>query len=142
MQPSPAGSRVRIVKNCNDHSYTIGRTYKVHYVDDDGTFRAIGSDGKVGDWLRWGDCGPAGQAPWDRIAAELPDDLVAFLSCFDGIASLQLKESVIDEILAGLPDVHERILAFAKSDAGRGVIACNAPQGMADAPETEKDTDE
>lgn len=128
MNPAPAGTRVRIISNRNHHSYTIGRVYTVAYVDDDGTFRAADDAGKVGNWLRWSECEPANPSTWSRIAADLPEDLAKFLSCFDGIGDISLKESVVDVVLKTVPDLHERLVALVGTPAGETLVAANRPQ--------------
>ncbi|MFM8496037.1 MAG: hypothetical protein ACKOEM_11025 [Planctomycetia bacterium] len=127
MRPAPIGTRIRVVRNHNNHTYVIGKTYRVHLDDNDGTFRGVDESGKVGNWLRWNECELAGPSTWARIAADLPGELVQFLSCFDGIDDISLKESVIDAVLADLPDPHERATAFAGSDLGKSIVAPNVP---------------
>lgn len=127
MKPAPVGTRVRVLSNRYHHSYEVGGIYTVVHDDRDGTFKAADDAGKVGNWLRWEECEPAGPSLWQQIAADLPEDLVAFLSCFDGIRSLSLREGVIDAVLAGIPDVHERAVAIARTPEGRALIASNRP---------------
>ena len=128
MNPVPEGTRIRVVRNSNRHNYTIGRTYTVAHDDQDGTFTAADANGQAGDWLRWEDCELAGSTAWDRIAGDLPEDLVRFLSCFDGIQSLTLKQSVIDAMLSKLPDLHERIVTIAATPDADTMIGVNRPQ--------------
>lgn len=127
MQPVSVGSRIRILRNETNHSYTIGGVYTVAHVDDDGTFRATDATGRVGNWVRWSDCEAAGGATWTQIAADMPEPLVRFLACFDGIGSISVKESVIDAVLERLPDLHERILAVAATPAGEAATSANRP---------------
>ena len=127
MQPAPLGTRIRVVRNENNHTYRIGGIYTVCQVDDDGTFRASEPGGRTGNWLRWNECEPAGGGTWSQIAADLPEPLVRFLSCFDGIGEIVLKEPVVDAVLFELPDLHERILAVAATPAVEAVIAGNRP---------------
>jgi hypothetical protein len=127
MRPVPVGTRIRVTRRTHNHSYQIGRVYTVADVDTDGTFRATDGKGRTGNWLRWDECEPASSTAWDRIAAELPDDLVAFLSCFDGVTELELKETVVDAVLATVPDLHERAVAVARSAEGEPFIAANRP---------------
>lgn len=129
MRPVPAGTRIRVVRNSNHHNYTIGQTYTVAHDDQDGTFTAADASGQAGDWLRWEDCELGGPSAWDRIAADLPEDLVRFLSCFDGIQQLTLKQPVVDAMLAKLPDLHERIVAVAATPEADAMIGANRPQG-------------
>jgi hypothetical protein len=129
MKPVPEGSRIRVVRNSNHHNYTIGQIYTVNHDDQDGTFDAADAGGKVGDWLRWEDCEPASPSAWDQIAADLPEDLVRFLSCFDGIQSLTLRQPIVDAMLAKLPDLHERIVAAAARPEVGGMISANRPNG-------------
>jgi hypothetical protein len=128
MKPAPVGTRVRVISNNNNHNYVVGRVYRIQHDDHDGTFKAADPLGKVGNWLRWEECEPAGPSAWERIAADLPADLVAFLSCFDGIADIQLREDIVDAMLEGLPDLHERVVALAHTPAGESMIAANKPQ--------------
>lgn len=128
MHPAPVGTRIRVLRNESNHSYRVGGVYTVSYVDKDGTFRATDAAGLSGNWLRWIDCEPVGGASWDEIAADMPEPLVRFLSCFDGIGEIMLRESVIDAVLETLPDLHERVLAIAGTPAGEAAIAGNRPR--------------
>jgi len=127
MKPAPLGTLIRVVRNSHQHNYTLGRIYRVVHTDDDGTFRAADETGTAGNWLRWTECEAAGSSTWGRIAAELPVELVRFLSCFDGIADISLKESVIDAVLAGVPDLHERVAALAATPTGEALVSLNRP---------------
>jgi hypothetical protein len=128
MQPVPVGSRIRVLTNEFNHSYTIGGIYTVTHVDNDGTFKAADSNGRAGNWLRWSECSSAGATAWEKVAADLPESLVRFLSCFDGIGQITVKEKVIDAVLARLPDLHDRIVAASATPAGEAAIAATVPQ--------------
>lgn len=128
MQPVPVGTRIRVVGNSNQHDYTIGSIYTVTKVDDDGTFKAADMTGISGNWLRWDDCEPALPVIWDRLATTLPEDIVRFLACFDGIRSLTLHTEVVDRILAKLPDLHERVATLAATPDGNTMLASNLPR--------------
>jgi hypothetical protein len=127
MQPAPVGTRIVVTSNEHGHSYTVGKTYTVSFVDNDGTLKAMDENGRVGNWLRWTDCRRAGTTDWTKIAARLPEPLVAFLSCFDGIAEICLGQRTVDAVLEGLPDLHERIVAAASMSGGKAVISGNRP---------------
>ncbi|NBW97445.1 MAG: hypothetical protein EBR28_12135 [Planctomycetia bacterium] len=127
MRPAPVGTRIRVIRNRNNHTYTLGRVYCVQHDDHDGTFKAADSAGNVGNWLRWDEVEPAGPSTWARIAADLPEELVRFLSAFDGIDDIVLKESVLDGVLADLPDTHEQVTTFAGTDLGKQIVAANNP---------------
>ena len=127
MQPASVGTRIRVVSNSSRHPYIVGQIYTVKYVDDDGTFRATDEHGNVGGWLRWTDCMPAGHSTWEMLAADLPEPLIRFLACFDGIRQITLKEKVLDAVLAKVPDLHERIVAAASTPMGEAAIAANMP---------------
>lgn len=127
MNPAPVGTRIRVITNRGNHSYIVGRVYRVVHDDRDGTFKAADESGAVGNWLRWEDCEPAEPSTWTRIATDLPEDLVRFLSCFDGIAEITLKEEVVDAVLGDLPDLHERLVATASKPGGALAIAANTP---------------
>ena len=128
MKPVPAGTRIRVLRNQNNHTYTVGGVYTVTHVDDDGTFKAADENGRIGNWLRWSECEPASMSIWSKIATDMPDPLVRFLSCFDGIGEISLKEKVIDAVLAKLPDLHERIVMVASTPIGDTATAANRPQ--------------
>jgi|688.fasta_scaffold349229_2 hypothetical protein len=132
MKPAPVGTRIRVMRNGNNHAYRIGGVYTVFHDDRDGTLKATDETGRVGNWLRWEDCDPAGPSVWERIAADLPEDLVRFLACFDGINALVIKEQVIDTVLAGVPNLHERLVSVANTPAGRVVIGDNLPRAAPD----------
>lgn len=127
MNPVPSGYRIRVVRNNNSHSYVLGRTYIVDRVDNDGTFKARDASGVVGDWLRWDECEPGTESVWSILKKDLPPDIVLFLSAFDGVESLELREDVIDQILTSLPDLNERIVAYARSEEGALVLGLKAP---------------
>lgn len=131
------GAQIIVVGNENRHSYTIGQTYVVSYVDpSDRTLRAKDKNGCEGNWLQWDDVRPVGSSDWSRIAASLPDELVAFLSAFDGIADIRLNGKTVDAVLRSLPDLQERIVAAAMSPEGKAALAANRP--VAPAPSKEK----
>ena len=128
MKSVAPGTRIRVVRNHNNHTYTIGDVYTVSYIDDDGTFRAADDKGRNGNWLRWSECEPAGVSTWSKIAADLPEPLMRFLCCFDGIGEITLKEKVVDAVLAKLPDLHERIVTVAATPVGEAATTSNRPQ--------------
>jgi hypothetical protein len=128
MKPVTTGTRIRVVRNQNNHTYTIGDVYTVSSIDDDGTFRAADGKGRIGNWLRWSECEPAGVSIWSKIAADLPEPLMRFLCCFDGIGEITLKEKVVDAVLAKLPDLHERIVTVAATPVGEAATSSNRPQ--------------
>jgi len=130
MESATVGTRIRVVANHHQHNYDIGETYTVTEVDDDGTFKAIDADGQVGNWLRWEECELASPSLWDLLAPDLPDDLVRFLSCFDGIQSLTPKREVVDAILRKVPDLHERVAAMAGTADGGLMLSRNRPRPL------------
>ncbi len=128
MNAIPVGTPIIIVGNENRHSYTIGHTYVVTHVDpNDRTLRAKDRNGREGNWLRWSDVRRAGASDWSRIAASLPEQLVDFLSAFDGIGDIRLNGKTVDTVLQGLPALQERIVAAATSAEGRAATAANRP---------------
>ena len=128
MKPVTTGTRIRVVHNHNKHTYTIGNVYTVSSIDDDGTLKAADDKGRIGNWLRWSECEPAGVSIWSRIATDVPEPLVRFLAFFDGIGEIALKETVVAAVLAKLPDLHERIVTLAATSAGAAATGCNLPQ--------------
>jgi hypothetical protein len=127
MNPIPVGRPIRVVNPANARGYAPGQIYTVAEVDTDGTFRAADASGKRLGWLRWEDCEPAGGGIWDRVAGDLPEELVIFLSCFDGIADLELDERILDAALATVPDLHERVVAAAREPDLAAKLAGNRP---------------
>ena len=128
MEPAPVGTRIRVLTNEFNHGYQVGGTYTVSHVDTDGTFKASDDNGRVGNWLRWSECASACNSIWEKLVADLPEPLVRFLACFDGIGQITVKEKVIDAVLARMPDLHDRILAASSTSAGEAAIAANLPQ--------------
>jgi|APCry1669189241_1035207.scaffolds.fasta_scaffold27202_2 hypothetical protein len=128
MEPAPVGTPIIVTSNKNSHSYRVGGRYVVSYVDpSDATFRAADENGKSLNWLRWEDARHAGVSDWSRIAASLPEELVAFLSAFDAIANIRLNTSVVDGVLERVPNLHERIVAVAMSSEGKSHLSSNHP---------------
>jgi len=130
MKPVPAGTRIRVLRNNSTHSYKVGEVYTVTYIDDDGTFKAADDRGRIGNWLRWSECEPVDESIWTKIAVDLPEPLVRFISCFDGIGEIALKEKVVDAVFAKLPDLHERIVAATTTQVGEIATRTNRPQEM------------
>lgn len=128
MMPVPVGTRIRVVANSFNHTYSVGDIYTVKYIDDDGTFRAVDERGHAGNWLRWTECELATPSVWDKLAADLPEPIVRFLACFDDISHIAIKQTVIDAVLAKVPDLHERIVAVANTPIGEATIAGHVPQ--------------
>ena len=122
MTPAKVGARVRVIANNGDHNYPVGSICSVVLVDSDGTFKARMPDGQVGTWLRWRDCRPAMLSLWDLLKTDLPTDIRLFLAAFDGIEDIELKEEVVDAILAQLPDLDERIVGFARTEEGSQLL--------------------
>lgn len=130
MESAPVGTRIRVVQNLHEHNYTVGSVYTIVQDDEDGTFKAADAAGHVGNWLRWEECELALPSLWDQLAPDLPDDLVRFLSCFDGIRSLTLKHEVVDAVLRKLPDLHERVAALAGTNQGAAMLGRNRPRPL------------
>lgn len=128
MKPAPVGSRIRVLSGQGTHNYTIGQVYRIVHDDQDGTFKAADAQGRVGNWLRWEMCEAVGPSIWARIAADLPEELKSFLSCFDGICDIELEERVVDAVLEDLPDLHDRLIEFTRTPVGKSLIAANAPE--------------
>jgi hypothetical protein len=105
------GNRLRVRSNSGSHNYPIGSVVTVVHTDSDGTFKCRRSDGTVGNWLRMRDCEPVGDTLWTVLQRDLPEDVVHFLSSFDGLDQLAVREDVAAEILTSLPDLLDRIVA-------------------------------
>ena len=112
MDPVPVGTQIRVVRNSNSHDYKLGQNYVVSMVDSDGTFKAKHpTTGEEGNWLKWGDCEMGGETiGWKFCQKVLPAESVSFLSCFEGIEQITLKNEIKDKVLLALPDLYERIL--------------------------------
>jgi hypothetical protein len=133
MKPAAVGSRIRVVGQSNEHNYEVGQIYTVAMVDTDGTFKATDASGKLGNWLRWTDCEPAGEIGWKFCQEVLPPEVIEFLEAFDGVEALALKDAVKDEILKGLPNLQEEILAAARKLRATAAAAAQAAgEGGAD----------
>ena len=110
MIPSPIGTRIRIIANSNSHHYRLGSIYQVHKVDDDGTFKAVDSQGVAGDYLRWRDCEPAGIG-WEWLRTQLDPRSLDLLSAFEGVEHLQLLPEIEAKLVGGIEDLGANILA-------------------------------
>lgn len=127
MNPVPVGTRVRVARKTSSHNYTVGKTFVVSFIDDsDGTLRLTDSQGQPGNWIKWDDCEPATESIWSILKRDLPQEIVLFLSAFEGVEWLTLREDVVDEILQGLPDLDERIVAFARTEEGAQSLGLKA----------------
>jgi hypothetical protein len=109
MYPVPVGTPVFVTSNSNDHSYAIGRVYRVHKVDTDGSFIAVDSFGHEGDWLKWVDCEVLGTG-WDWLRGHLDARSLDLLSAFDGVESLRLRMDVETHVITSLPHLADVIL--------------------------------
>jgi len=111
MQPSPAGTKIRVISNTSEHNYRIGQVYTVVKVDpNDGTFRGKDAEGAVGGWIHWNDCTRADSVGWGFVKSVLPGEVSEFLSAFTMIESIELKIEIKDAILRKLPNLHELIM--------------------------------
>ena len=120
------GTRLRVRTNSGSHNYPIGSVVTVVHADSDGTFKCRHSDGTIGNWLRMRDCEPAGDALWTALQRDLPEDVVHFLSSFDGLEQLTVRDDVAADILMSLPDLLDRIVA-----EGRALKRAQAEQSAA-----------
>lgn len=118
MKSYPVGTRVYIIGNSNDHNYIVGRAYIVHEIDTDGTFKARDLDsGVVGNWLRWRDIDVVPPIGWDFCRSVLPPEVITFLSAFDGIESIRLRDDIKTRILRRMPNLYDAIMQEAERDA-------------------------
>ena len=124
------GQRIRV---CSSHvmgpPYDPKDVYVVSSIDpNDSTLKAKDESGRERGWVRWCDCSiEAPPTLWSLIAADLPEDVMLFLACFDGIGGIELKERVMDAILAKVPDLPARLVAYARTESGAAIIATNMP---------------
>lgn len=109
MNPAPIGKRIQVVSNTNGHNYRIGNIYRVHYVDGDGTFKAIDDLGIEGDFLKWKDCQSVGIG-WPWIRDHLDARSLDLLSAFDGIEGLRLRDEVETKVITSIPNLADAIL--------------------------------
>ena len=104
--------RIRPVSNFGRHSYQQGKTYTVVTVDsNDNTLRARDSLGEEGNWIRWSDCQIDEEIGWNWLKQMLPAEALDLLSNFDGLDQLSLSEDVRTQLILGIPDLKNRILA-------------------------------
>lgn len=108
MNPAPIGTRIQVVSK-NNHSYKIGKIYRVHQVDGDGTFKAIDDMGIEGDYLRWRNCEAVGIG-WEWIRGQLDARSLDLLSAFDGLEHLRIRDDVETTVINAMPDLAETIL--------------------------------
>lgn len=119
------GSRLRVRTNSGSHNYTIGSTVTVVHVDNDGTVRARRPDGSIGNWLAIRDAEPGEPSLWSALRADLPEDVVCFLSAFEGLEELTVRDDIAEKVLLELPDLLERIVAEGRR-MGSGIAEVQA----------------
>jgi hypothetical protein len=108
MNPAPIGTRIQVICK-NHHNYQVGRVYRVHQVDGDGTLKAIDDFGIEGDFLRWKDCQPVGIG-WEWIREHLDARSLDLLSAFDGLDHLRLRDEVEAKVITVIPNLAGAIL--------------------------------
>jgi hypothetical protein len=110
--PFEVGMKIRPVSNFGRHSYQAGKTYTVVTVDsNDNTLRARDSSGEEGNWIRWSDCQIDEEIGWNWLKQMLPAEALDLLSNFDGLDQLRLSKDVRTQLILGIPDLKNRILA-------------------------------
>lgn len=109
MNPAPIGTRIRITGNSNSHHYRPGGVYRVHEVDDDGTFKAIDEYGTVGDYLKWRDCEPVGIG-WEWLRTQLDARSLDLLAAFEGVEHLTLRPEIEAMLVSSIPRLDQAIL--------------------------------
>lgn len=112
MRTWPIGAKVWVTGNCNDHAYVVGKPYVVVEIDDDGTFRGRDPEtGVTGNWLRWQDVDIRPPIGWAYCQQVLPPEVIHFLSAFDGIESIVLRDDVKHRLLSRMPGLFQAIVA-------------------------------
>ena len=110
--PFAVGSKIRPTGHFGRHSYQQGKTYTVVSVDtNDSTLRARDSAGEEGNWIRWSDCQIAEEIGWNWLKEMLPAEALDLLANFDGLDQLRLSEDVRTQLILGIPDLKNSILA-------------------------------
>lgn len=109
MNPAPIGTRIRITGNSNSHHYRPGGVYRVHDVDDDGTFKAIDENGLVGDYLKWRDCELVGIG-WEWLRTQLDARSLDLLAAFDGVEHLTLRPEIEAMLVSSIPRLDQAIV--------------------------------
>lgn len=109
MKPAPIGTRIRVISKKESHDYRIGGIYRVHEIDDDGTFKAADEHGIRGNFIRWTDCEPAAIG-WDWLRGQLDARSLELLSAFDGVEHLTLRPEVETMLLEAIPRLEDAIL--------------------------------
>jgi hypothetical protein len=108
MKQALTGTRIKVIANSNSHNYQVGGVYRVHDVDDDGTFRATDDDGRVGDYLKWMDCEPVGLG-WDWLRTQLDGETLDLLTAFEGVEHLTLRSDVEAMLISAIPHLDSAI---------------------------------
>ena len=109
--------KVRVIHNSNNHSYQVGRVYRVKVLDtNDQTARLVDGKGQVRDWCSWDDLVAVDVIGWQFLQKQLPAEVVDLLSCFDGLEALRLRDEVCWKILLAMPDLKGEILRVAAED--------------------------
>ena len=124
------GQRVKVVAE-GGHAYRVGSEYKVAQVDDaDQTARLIDSRGRARDWIGWQLLAPSASIGWDFIKCHINAETVDFLSAFDGVENLALREEISQRVLLKVPALHDAILvALAEVGAEETEADAGRPRG-------------
>ena len=145
MKPVEEGTNVRVIRVDPGDAYQVGELVEVAEVACDGTFRGRElATGKVKGWLNWAQAEEAVGIGWDFLASALSARGRLLLTAFDGHRSLQLKQSVEDELVLLVPNLEAEILAATtqvraraepkrkkRKDKGREVTSTVEPESAA-----------
>ena len=142
METAPQGALLRVVANSGNHNYEIGSVVTVETIDSDGTFKGRKPSGELGNWLRFRDCVAAGPTLWSLLSRDMPGDVRAFLSCFEGVERLEVREDIAETILLSLPDLNERLIALAHAREARKSADAEAQAEASAEAEADDDVDD
>lgn len=108
--PYQAGDRIRPLAGFGRHGYRRGECYQVVEIDSDNrTLRAHDVNGRIGQWIRWCDCGLFDEIGWDWLKNHLSAEAVELLSAFDGVESLKLRPDLRIALVHRIPELKTRI---------------------------------
>ncbi len=140
--PFAVGMKIRAVSNFGRHSYQQGKTYTVVAVDpNDNTLRARDSSGEEGNWIRWNDCQIDQEIGWNWLKQMLPAEALDLLSNFDGLDQLRLSEDVRTQLILGIPDLKNRILAAREEMENSSIAKVTAGHAHDDEDDEDDDAD-
>jgi tetratricopeptide (TPR) repeat protein len=88
------------------NGYMEGTIYEIIRVDQsDKTVKMVDNGGKTGSWVSWDNLISASKLRLKSLLKHLPSESKVFLSAFDGLDKLFLKEEVKDALILSITDL-------------------------------------